>query len=145
MSFAPYQFQTTKNTISTFYAFDVLHYHIMEWDVTCLHNNAFYFHVKSRFLIAKQIYLRMLCSTFYLRKNKISAFYILLIPLFVSLLFVFCRIVIIHIYYTNLITGDNIYSKLSLVDLAGSESSRVEDETGERATELLHVLKSLSA
>ncbi|XP_042038788.1 kinesin-like protein KIN-14B [Salvia splendens] len=54
-------------------------------------------------------------------------------------------IVIIHIYYTNLITGDNVYSKLSLVDLAGSESSRVEDETGERATELLHVLKSLSA
>ncbi|KAG6385738.1 hypothetical protein SASPL_154616 [Salvia splendens] len=54
-------------------------------------------------------------------------------------------IVIIHIYCTNLITGDNIYNKLSLVDLAGSESSRVEDETGERATELLHVLKSLSA
>ncbi|KAH6823384.1 kinesin like protein for actin based chloroplast movement 1 [Perilla frutescens var. hirtella] len=54
-------------------------------------------------------------------------------------------IVIIHTYYTNLITGENIYSKLSLVDLAGSESTRVEDETGERATELLHVLKSFSA
>ncbi|XP_042017628.1 kinesin-like protein KIN-14B [Salvia splendens] len=54
-------------------------------------------------------------------------------------------IVFIHVYYTNLITGENTYSKLSLVDLAGSESTRVEDETGERATELLHVLKSLSA
>lgn len=51
----------------------------------------------------------------------------------------------IHIYYKNLISGENIYSKLSLVELAGSESTSVEQETGERATELLHVLKSLSA
>ncbi|KAL6558729.1 Kinesin-like protein KIN-14B [Orobanche minor] len=54
-------------------------------------------------------------------------------------------IVMIHIYYKNLITGENIYSKLSLVDVAGSESRSVEEETGERATDLLHVLKSLSA
>lgn len=54
-------------------------------------------------------------------------------------------IVMIHIYYNNLITGENLYSKLSLVDLAGSESSIVEEETGERAAEFLHVLKSLSA
>ncbi|KAL2521761.1 Kinesin-like protein KCA1 [Forsythia ovata] len=54
-------------------------------------------------------------------------------------------IVMIHIYYNNLITGENLYSKLSLVDLAGSESSIVEEETGVRAAEFLHVLKSLSA
>ncbi|KAL6554907.1 Kinesin-like protein KIN-14A [Orobanche gracilis] len=54
-------------------------------------------------------------------------------------------IVMIHIYYKNVITGENIYSKLSLVDVAGSESRSVEEETGERATDLLHVLKSLSA
>ncbi|KAL6972442.1 Kinesin-like protein KIN-14A [Sarracenia purpurea var. burkii] len=54
-------------------------------------------------------------------------------------------IVTIHIYYTNLITGENLYSKLSLVDLAGSASLTVEDDGGERATGLLHVMKSLSA
>lgn len=50
-----------------------------------------------------------------------------------------------HIYYNNLITGENSYSKLTLVDLAGSEGSIAEDESGERVTDLLHVMKSLSA
>ncbi|KAK1423187.1 hypothetical protein QVD17_18482 [Tagetes erecta] len=54
-------------------------------------------------------------------------------------------IITIHIYYDNLITGDNIYSKLSLVDLAGSESKGLEDANGEQTTDMLHVLKSLSA
>ncbi|XP_057422184.1 kinesin-like protein KIN-14B [Lotus japonicus] len=54
-------------------------------------------------------------------------------------------IVTIHIFYNNLITGENSYSKLSLVDLAGSEGSITEDDSGERVTDLLHVMKSLSA
>ncbi|KAK9284193.1 hypothetical protein L1049_023362 [Liquidambar formosana] len=54
-------------------------------------------------------------------------------------------IVTIHICYNNLITGENLYSKLSLVDLAGSEGLIVEDDSGERVTDLLHVMKSLSA
>ncbi|KAJ8557489.1 hypothetical protein K7X08_003114 [Anisodus acutangulus] len=53
-------------------------------------------------------------------------------------------IVTLHIHYTNLITGETSYSKLSLVDLAGSEST-IEEDSGEHATELLHVMKSLSA
>lgn len=53
-------------------------------------------------------------------------------------------IVTVHIHYTNLITGETSYSKLSLVDLAGSEST-IEEDSGEHATELLHVMKSLSA
>ncbi|KAI8536400.1 hypothetical protein RHMOL_Rhmol10G0254200 [Rhododendron molle] len=54
-------------------------------------------------------------------------------------------IVTIHILYNNLISGENLYSKLSLVDLAGSASLTVEDDSGERATDLLHVMKSHSA
>lgn len=54
------------------------------------------------------------------------------------------RIITVHIHYTNLITGETSYSKLSLVDLAVSEST-VEEDRGEHATELLHVMKSLSA
>lgn len=55
------------------------------------------------------------------------------------------RITTIHICYNNSITGENLYSKLSLVDLAGSEGLVVEDDSGERVTDLLHVMKSLSA
>lgn len=55
------------------------------------------------------------------------------------------RIVTIHIYYNNAITGENLYSKISLVDLAGSECLATDNETGERVTELLHVMQSLSA
>lgn len=54
-------------------------------------------------------------------------------------------IVTIHIFYSNSITGENSYSKLYLVDLAGSEGSITEDDSGERVTDLLHVMKSLSA
>ncbi|KAK2977285.1 hypothetical protein RJ640_013050 [Escallonia rubra] len=54
-------------------------------------------------------------------------------------------IVTIHVHYNNLITGENLYSKLSLVDLAGSESLTMKDDSGEHATDLLHVMKSLSA
>ncbi|KAL2344412.1 hypothetical protein Fmac_005697 [Flemingia macrophylla] len=54
-------------------------------------------------------------------------------------------IVTIHIFYNNLITGENSYSKLYLVDLAGSEGLIIEDDSGEHVTDLLHVMKSLSA
>ncbi|XP_028754551.1 kinesin-like protein KIN-14B [Neltuma alba] len=54
-------------------------------------------------------------------------------------------IVTIHIFYDHLITGESSYSKLSLVDLAGSEGLITEDDSGERVTDLLHVMKSLSA
>nr|XP_043638711.1 kinesin-like protein KIN-14B isoform X2 [Erigeron canadensis] len=54
-------------------------------------------------------------------------------------------IITIHIYYDNLITGENLYSKLSLVDLAGSESLGLEENNGEQTTDMLHVMKSLSA
>lgn len=53
-------------------------------------------------------------------------------------------IVTLHIHYSNLITGETSYSKLSLVDLAGSANT-IEEDSGEHATELLHVMKSLSA
>ncbi|KAL9241385.1 hypothetical protein vseg_015503 [Gypsophila vaccaria] len=53
--------------------------------------------------------------------------------------------VTIHIYFDNVITGENLYSKLSLVDLAGSESLTSVTESGEHVKELLHVTQSLSA
>ncbi|KAI3862879.1 hypothetical protein MKW92_021464 [Papaver armeniacum] len=54
-------------------------------------------------------------------------------------------VITIHIQYSNWITGETLYSKLSLVDLAGSEGLLMEDATGEHVTDLLHVTKSLSA
>ncbi|KAI3947662.1 hypothetical protein MKX01_034327 [Papaver californicum] len=54
-------------------------------------------------------------------------------------------VITIHIQYSNWITGETLYSKLSLVDLAGSEGLLVEDAIGEHVTDLLHVTKSLSA
>ncbi|XP_077213519.1 kinesin-like protein KIN-14B isoform X2 [Tasmannia lanceolata] len=54
-------------------------------------------------------------------------------------------VVTIHICYSNWVTQENLYSKLSLVDLAGSEGLLDEDASGERVTDLLHVMKSLSA
>ncbi|XP_068466080.1 kinesin-like protein KIN-14B isoform X2 [Phaseolus vulgaris] len=54
-------------------------------------------------------------------------------------------IVTVHIFYNNLTTGENSYSKLYLVDLAGSEGSITEDDSGDHVTDLLHVMKSLSA
>ncbi|OMO73007.1 hypothetical protein COLO4_27349 [Corchorus olitorius] len=54
-------------------------------------------------------------------------------------------IITMHIYYNNAISGENLYSKLSLVDLAGSEGQILEEDSGERVTDLLHVMKSLSA
>ncbi|XP_043710873.1 kinesin-like protein KIN-14L [Telopea speciosissima] len=54
-------------------------------------------------------------------------------------------VVTIHVHYSNWITRENLYSKLSLVDLAGSEGLLVDNASGERVTDLLHVTKSLSA
>ncbi|KAL5992670.1 Kinesin-like protein KIN-14L [Asimina triloba] len=54
-------------------------------------------------------------------------------------------VITIHIHHSNWVTRENLYSKLSLVDLAGSEGLLEEDANGERVTDLLHVMKSLSA
>ncbi|CAL0312999.1 unnamed protein product [Lupinus luteus] len=54
-------------------------------------------------------------------------------------------IVTIHIFYNSMTTGESSYSKLYLVDLAGSEGLITEDDSGERVTDLMHVMKSLSA
>ncbi|KAJ1699722.1 hypothetical protein LUZ63_008234 [Rhynchospora breviuscula] len=53
-------------------------------------------------------------------------------------------IITIHIHYTNCVTREHTYSKLSLVDLPGSECL-VENDSKEHVTDFLHVSKSLSA
>ncbi|KAF3320701.1 kinesin-like protein KCA2 [Carex littledalei] len=53
-------------------------------------------------------------------------------------------IVTIHIHYTNCVTREHTYSKLSLVDLPGSECL-VENDAKEHVTDFLHVSRSLSA
>ncbi|KAL1209028.1 Kinesin-like protein KIN-14A [Cardamine amara subsp. amara] len=78
-------------------------------------------------------FLRVLKSAFQNRGNDKSKFNVTHL------------IVTIHIYYSNTITGENIYSKLSLVDLAGSEGLTVENDSGEHVTDLLHVMNSFSA
>ncbi|THU70314.1 hypothetical protein C4D60_Mb08t23690 [Musa balbisiana] len=54
-------------------------------------------------------------------------------------------IITIHIHYSNWVTRENLYSKLSLVDLPGSEILLVKDSSGDHLTNFLHVSKSLSA
>ncbi|XP_068636720.1 kinesin-like protein KIN-14L isoform X3 [Aristolochia californica] len=51
----------------------------------------------------------------------------------------------IHIHYSNTVSHENLYSKLSLVDLAGSEGLIDETASGDRVTDLLHVMNSFSA
>lgn len=53
-------------------------------------------------------------------------------------------VVTIHIHYSNSVTRENLYSKLSLVDLAGSESLALKEATGEDIKDFLHVSKTLS-
>lgn len=50
-----------------------------------------------------------------------------------------------HIYNKNLSTNETVFSKISLVDMAGSSSLNLQDDGGEQAKDLLHVMKSLSA
>lgn len=66
---------------------------------------------------------------------------------FLIVFFALCkfRIITIHIHYNNWVTKENAYSKLSLIDLAGSDVILEEDASGDRVTDLLHVMKSLSA
>ncbi|XP_023637723.1 kinesin-like protein KIN-14A isoform X2 [Capsella rubella] len=77
-------------------------------------------------------FLRVLKSAFQNRGNDKSKFNVTHL------------IVTIHIYYSNTITGENIYSKLSLVDMAGSEGLIMEDDSGDHVTDLLHVMNSIS-
>ncbi|XP_024538534.1 kinesin-like protein KIN-14L [Selaginella moellendorffii] len=54
-------------------------------------------------------------------------------------------IVTVHIHYSNTVSGEKQYSKLSMVDMAGSERLSDSEARGNRLTESLHVNKALSA
>ncbi|XP_072952795.1 kinesin-like protein KIN-14L [Typha angustifolia] len=54
-------------------------------------------------------------------------------------------IITIHIHYTNYVSGEHTYSKLSMIDLPGSECLIAEDASKDQVTDFLHVSKSLSA
>lgn len=54
-------------------------------------------------------------------------------------------VITIHIQYSNWVTREDHYSKLSLVDLPGSECLLMEDASGDDVKDFLHVSKSLSA
>lgn len=50
-----------------------------------------------------------------------------------------------HMFYNNLIMGENSYRKFCLIELEGSGSSIIEDESGEHVRDLLPVMKSFAA
>lgn len=90
---------------------------------------------------------RSRCQTSHLYGFKHHFLYVFVLFVFSNCFFVLCkfRIVTIHIHYNNWITKENAYSKLSLIHLAGSDVILEEDASGDRVTDLLHVMKSLSA
>ncbi|XP_065017669.1 kinesin-like protein KIN-14L isoform X2 [Musa acuminata AAA Group] len=94
--------------------------------------------------------MSVVCIFAVLRSSLICLIQILLqhlsiLSMLLPLSFIMSRIITIHIHYSNWVTRENLYSKLSLVDLPGSEILMVKDASGDHLTNFLHVSKSLSA